>query len=70
MSDHKYMTDDEAKEFHKGYVASMAFFVTVAIIAHIFMWAWRPWFPGTEPYKRGLVMNDQPGIEQPVKRLG
>jgi light-harvesting complex 1 beta chain len=49
MSDNKmgpgtYLTDAEAKELHKGFVVSMAFFVFVAVIAHFLVWSWRPWF--------------------------
>lgn len=51
-----YLTEDEAKEVHKLFILSMGFFTTIAVIAHILMWAWRPWFPGTEPYKAGLAM--------------
>ncbi|MEO0057597.1 MAG: hypothetical protein RIT17_1050 [Pseudomonadota bacterium] len=48
MSDNKmgpgtYLTDAEAKELHKGFVVSMAFFVFVAVIAHFLVWSWRPW---------------------------
>lgn len=50
-----YMTPDEAKEFHKLFLVSMGFFVLMAVIAHIFVWQWRPWFPGTEPYKAGMA---------------
>lgn len=46
-----YLTPDEAKAFHNLFVISMGFFVTVAVIAHLLVWMWRPWFPGTEPYK-------------------
>ncbi len=46
-----YMTPEEAKAFHNLFVVSMAFFVGVAVLAHILVWMWRPWFPGTEPYK-------------------
>jgi light-harvesting complex 1 beta chain len=38
-----YLTDAEAKEFHKGFVASMGFFTLVAILAHFLVWEWRPW---------------------------
>ncbi|GGI72418.1 hypothetical protein GCM10007973_06790 [Polymorphobacter multimanifer] len=44
-----YLTDAEAKEFHKGFVASMAFFPFVAIIAHFLVWAWRPWLGEARP---------------------
>jgi light-harvesting complex 1 beta chain len=48
MSDNRdgvgtYLTEAEAKEFHKLFVMSMGFFVTVAVIAHVLVWAWRPW---------------------------
>ncbi len=48
MSDHKmgpgtYLTEAEAKEFHKLFVMSMGFFTLVAIIAHFLVWEWRPW---------------------------
>jgi light-harvesting complex 1 beta chain len=60
MSDHDnvgpstYLTPEEAKAFHNLFVMSMGFFVTIAVFAHIFVWLWRPWFPGTEPYKAKL----------------
>jgi len=50
-----YLTDQEAREFHKGFVVSMAFFVLVAVIAHFLVWEWRPWFPGTPGYERTKV---------------
>ena len=50
-----YLTADEAKEFHKLFVMSMGFFTIIAIVAHILVWAWRPWFPGTAPYEAAKV---------------
>lgn len=50
-----YMTPQEAKEFHSLFTISMGVFVTMAVIAHVLVWAWRPWFPGTEPYKAGMA---------------
>jgi light-harvesting complex 1 beta chain len=55
MSDNKlgpgtYLTDAEAKEVHKLFVASTAFFVFVAIVAHFLVWAWRPWLGEPRPY--------------------
>ena len=49
MSDNRdgvgtYLTEAEAKEFHKLFVMSMGFFTTVAVVAHVLVWAWRPWF--------------------------
>jgi light-harvesting complex 1 beta chain len=48
MSDNRdgvgtYLTEAEAKEFHKLFVMSMGFFTTVAVVAHVLVWAWRPW---------------------------
>ncbi len=38
------LTPDEAKEFHEFYLKGMMLFVAVAIVAHILVWIWRPWF--------------------------
>jgi light-harvesting complex 1 beta chain len=57
-----YLTAAEAKEFHKLFVLSMGFFVTVAIIAHLLVWAWRPWFPGTAPYESAKVAAVAPAV--------
>jgi light-harvesting complex 1 beta chain len=54
MSDNKlgpgtYLTDAEAKEVHKLFVASTAFFVLVAVVAHVLVWEWRPWLGASKP---------------------
>jgi light-harvesting complex 1 beta chain len=38
------LTEQEAQEVHKLFVSSFIGFTVVAIIAHILVWAWRPWF--------------------------
>jgi light-harvesting complex 1 beta chain len=38
-----YLTPEEAKEFHKLFMISFLIFTTVAIIAHVLVWNWRPW---------------------------
>ncbi|CAN5334477.1 hypothetical protein BH10PSE14_BH10PSE14_10350 [soil metagenome] len=48
MSDNResigtYLTEAEAKEFHKIFMTSFAIFTVVAIIAHVLVWNWRPW---------------------------
>lgn len=63
-----YMTPEEAKAFHNLFVMSMAFFVGVAVVAHILIWMWRPWFPGTEPYKKGLALNAPVVATQPIHK--
>jgi light-harvesting complex 1 beta chain len=45
-----YLTPEEAKEFHKIFVASFIGFTIIAIIAHVLVWSWRPWFPGVNGY--------------------
>jgi light-harvesting complex 1 beta chain len=37
------LTDEEAKEFHSIFVSSFLAFTTIAVIAHILVWMWRPW---------------------------
>ena len=44
------LNDDEAQEFHKFYIQGMIMFVVVAIVAHVLVWAWRPWIPAENGY--------------------
>jgi light-harvesting complex 1 beta chain len=44
------LTENEAKEFHGIFVMSFIIFTVIAIIAHILVWQWRPWFPGPQGY--------------------
>jgi len=36
-------TEEEAREFHAGYMRGFGFFIAVALIAHFLVWSWRPW---------------------------
>ena len=38
------LTPNEAKEFHTYYMQGLVLFVGIAIVAHILVWIWRPWF--------------------------
>ena len=38
------LTDAEAQEFHQFYVQGLVGFTAIAVVAHILVWAWRPWF--------------------------
>ena len=38
-----YLTEAEAKEFHKIFISSFIAFTVVAIIAHVLVWFWKPW---------------------------
>jgi light-harvesting complex 1 beta chain len=44
------LTEAEAQEFHTLFTQSFAGFIAVAILAHILVWAWRPWIPGPKGY--------------------
>jgi light-harvesting complex 1 beta chain len=44
------LTEAEAKEFHGLFVSGFIGFTAVAIVAHILVWNWRPWFPGVNGY--------------------
>jgi light-harvesting complex 1 beta chain len=49
MSDHSRssisgLTDNEAQEFHRYWNQGFLGFTVVAVVAHILVWAWRPWF--------------------------
>jgi light-harvesting complex 1 beta chain len=38
------LTEAEAMEVHKYMVQGYIAFVAVAVVAHILVWQWRPWF--------------------------
>jgi len=38
------LSDAEAQEFHTFYVQGLVGFAAIAVVAHILVWAWRPWF--------------------------
>jgi len=38
------LTANEAKEFHSLFVGSMLIFTVIAVIAHVLVWQWKPWF--------------------------
>jgi light-harvesting complex 1 beta chain len=44
------LSEQEAKEFHKIFMASFIIFTIIAIVAHILVWQWRPWLPGPNGY--------------------
>ena len=47
MSENKSLSglsDDEAKEFHAIFTSSFLAFTAVAIVAHILVGLWKPWF--------------------------
>jgi light-harvesting complex 1 beta chain len=45
------LTEDEAKEFHSGFITMFALFTAIAAVAHFLVWSWRPWLPGPNGYK-------------------
>lgn len=45
------LTEDEARAFHRMFVVSFLGFLAIAIVAHILVWQWRPWIPGTPGYE-------------------
>ncbi len=44
------LTDGEAREFHSLFITSFIAFTVIALIAHILVWMWRPWIPGSKGY--------------------
>ncbi|MDM7941686.1 MAG: light-harvesting antenna LH1, beta subunit [Hydrogenophaga sp.] len=38
------LTDDEAQEFHQYYIQGTIGFTAIAVVAHLLVWFWRPWF--------------------------
>ena len=44
------LAESEAKEFHGLFMTSFFMFTAIAVIAHVLVWFWRPWFPGPKGY--------------------
>ena len=44
------LSPGEAKEFHRIFMTGFLGFTVIAIVAHILVWLWRPWFPGVDGY--------------------
>jgi light-harvesting complex 1 beta chain len=42
------LTDAEAQEVHGWMVRGFTVYVVFAIVAHVLMWMWRPWFGPAE----------------------
>jgi light-harvesting complex 1 beta chain len=38
------LTDQQAQELHSVYMSGLTLFTVVAIIAHLAVFIWRPWF--------------------------
>jgi light-harvesting complex 1 beta chain len=60
-----YLTEAEAKEFHKYFLISFIVFTLIAIIAHFLVWQWRPWlgeakaFAELEQARPGVTVTSQ-----------
>ena len=42
--------EHQAKEFHRAFMAGFIGFTLIALVAHILVWMWRPWFPPVGGY--------------------
>jgi light-harvesting complex 1 beta chain len=40
------VSEAEAKEINKWFILGFVGFTGIAIVAHILVWGWRPWFAG------------------------
>jgi light-harvesting complex 1 beta chain len=49
------LTEEEAKEFHSGFITMFAIFTAIALVAHFLVWTWRPWIPGAAGNKVGSL---------------
>jgi light-harvesting complex 1 beta chain len=38
------LTDQQAQELHSVYMSGLTLFTIVAIVAHLAVFIWRPWF--------------------------
>ena len=38
------LTDEQAQELHSVYMSGLSLFVAIAVVAHLAVFIWRPWF--------------------------
>ena len=38
------LTENEAKELHSGFMSVFILFIAIAVVAHLLMWVYKPWF--------------------------
>ena len=38
------LTEEEAKEFHEQFKTTYTAFVAIAAVAHLLVFAWKPWY--------------------------
>ena len=38
------LTDEQAQELHSVYMSGLWLFVAIAVVAHLAVYIWRPWF--------------------------
>ncbi len=38
------LTDEQAQELHSVYMSGLVLFTAVAVVAHLLVFIWRPWF--------------------------
>ncbi len=63
------LTEAEAKEFHGIFVSSFIAFVAIAVVAHILVWMWRPWFPGVKGYAMNMIGGSVDSLHHVVSML-
>ncbi|MEM9461616.1 MAG: light-harvesting antenna LH1, beta subunit [Myxococcota bacterium] len=51
------LTDAEAQEFQAWIMRGFLVFTVIAIVAHVLVWMWRPWFPGEDGYSMLMELN-------------
>ena len=54
------LTRPEAQEFNKFFLISFVVFTLIAIVAHILVWAWRPWLQGGAPVNVSMIEAVKP----------
>ena len=62
------LSEDQAKEFHEIFMRSFLIFTGIAVVAHILVWIWRPWFPGEEGYA-SLILEQAPALASTLTAL-
>ncbi|MEL6208871.1 MAG: light-harvesting antenna LH1, beta subunit [Pseudomonadota bacterium] len=44
-TNHTGLSDEQAKEVHQFFLRGAYFWGGTAVLAHVLVWSWLPWFP-------------------------
>lgn len=61
------LSNEQAMAYHAIFMQSTMMYVGVAVVAHLLVFVWRPWFPGVDGY--AALSDTMPALAQLASAL-